>query len=162
VRDARSRGRPPRPRRDLRRPHDVLREESGRGHARLPPPRSRGPRGLVHGAARLRRADVLPAGPRERRGRGARDREGGRRRRREGRQVMRRALLVAAAIAPLSLALLAVRGSAGPAPAPASGLAVRIESPRGGQTSERVLAVKGSVAGYKGTRLALVLNGIPL
>src|SRR3989442_3752091 len=43
------------------------------GHARLPPPRPSGPRGLVHGAPRLRRIDVLPAGARERRRRGARD-----------------------------------------------------------------------------------------
>ena len=43
-----------------------------------------------------------------------------------------------------------------PAPVP---LAVRIVSPRGGQTSERVVTIQGTVAGFAGERLTLVLNG---
>jgi uncharacterized protein YfaP (DUF2135 family) len=39
---------------------------------------------------------------------------------------------------------------------------VRIETPRGGQTSDRVTSVKGRVEGYRGQRLTLVMNGVPL
>jgi len=32
----------------------------------------------------------------------------------------------------------------------------------GGQTSERIVVVKGSVAGYRGDRMTLVANGVPM
>jgi uncharacterized protein YfaP (DUF2135 family) len=39
---------------------------------------------------------------------------------------------------------------------------VRITSPRGGQTKERVVTIRGELAGIQGDRLTLVLNGVPL
>jgi uncharacterized protein YfaP (DUF2135 family) len=39
---------------------------------------------------------------------------------------------------------------------------VRIESPRGGQTAERVLPIRGRLSGLVASRLTLVLNGVPL
>lgn len=63
----------------------------------------------------------------------------------------------------LGAGLCAVAGAAPDDAGPAAGaLSVRIESPRGGQTSDRVVAVKGRVAGYRGERMTLVMNGIPL
>jgi uncharacterized protein YfaP (DUF2135 family) len=53
------------------------------------------------------------------------------------------------------------RAAAGPEDSP-SPLSVRIESPRGGQTSERVVQVKAAIAGYQGQRATLVVNGIPM
>jgi uncharacterized protein YfaP (DUF2135 family) len=41
-------------------------------------------------------------------------------------------------------------------------LRIKITSPRGGQTSARLVEIKGEVAGYEGKRLTLVLNGVPL
>ncbi len=46
-------------------------------------------------------------------------------------------------------------------PAPRA-LEVRLEAPRGGMTSERIVTVKGLVAGLNEGRATLVVNGIPL
>jgi uncharacterized protein YfaP (DUF2135 family) len=66
----------------------------------------------------------------------------------------------------LLLAALAAGSSAAeevpPAPAPAGPLSVRLEAPRGGQTSERVTTIRGRVDGYRGDRATLVLNGVPM
>jgi uncharacterized protein YfaP (DUF2135 family) len=66
----------------------------------------------------------------------------------------------------LSLGCLAASASAEDAPpappAPAAALAVRIESPRGGQTAERVTKIRGRVEGYRGDRATLCLNGVPM
>jgi uncharacterized protein YfaP (DUF2135 family) len=55
----------------------------------------------------------------------------------------------------------AVAGAAPRDPA-GTALAVRLESPRGGQTAERVASVRGRVEGYAGSRVTLVVNGVPL
>jgi uncharacterized protein YfaP (DUF2135 family) len=47
-------------------------------------------------------------------------------------------------------------------PVPTPPLSVRIEKPLGGQTSDRVVAVEGTVSGATGDRLTIVANGIPL
>ncbi len=55
-----------------------------------------------------------------------------------------------------------------PAPAPAPDPArplpmeVRLTSPRGGQTSERVISIAGTVRGIQTDRITLVVNGIPM
>ena len=46
--------------------------------------------------------------------------------------------------------------------APAAVPKIRITSPRGGQTRDRVVSITGEVAGVKSDRLTLVLNGVPL
>lgn len=73
---------------------------------------------------------------------------------------MSRAVVLAAGLAALaSLAALGARpGAAEPPPS----LSVRLAAPRGGMTSERVVAVSGAVEGFRGDRMTLVLNGIPL
>ncbi len=64
-------------------------------------------------------------------------------------------------------ALIACLASA-PASAPARDAAptakpmIRITSPRGGQTRERVVTIQGEVTGVTSKRLTLVLNGVPL
>jgi uncharacterized protein YfaP (DUF2135 family) len=66
----------------------------------------------------------------------------------------------AAAVAALGMALATLAASAEePAPVP---LSVRLTSPRGGQTSDRVIAIRGRVEGYRGERATLVLNGVPM
>ncbi len=52
------------------------------------------------------------------------------------------------------------RAAAGPASPPAP--TVRLESPRGGQTSERVVSVRAAITGFTGRRAVLVVNGIPM
>lgn len=61
----------------------------------------------------------------------------------------------------LSLLVLApvIAASAVAAPEP---LSVRIVKPLGGQTSDRVVTIAGSLAGYRGERMTLVVNGIPM
>lgn len=49
-----------------------------------------------------------------------------------------------------------------PPPAAAPAPALRILSPRGGQTDARVVAIRGSCAGVTAERLTLVLNGVAL
>lgn len=46
-------------------------------------------------------------------------------------------------------------------PAALAGQQVRIESPRGGVVDKPVVTIEGSVAGYKGDRARIVINGIP-
>lgn len=46
--------------------------------------------------------------------------------------------------------------------APAASPKIRITSPRGGQTRERIVAIEGEVTGVTAKRLTLVLNGVPL
>jgi uncharacterized protein YfaP (DUF2135 family) len=52
------------------------------------------------------------------------------------------------------------------APAPASPVEgpgrIRILAPRGGQTRDRVVAIRGTAVGVSAPRLTLVLNGVPL
>lgn len=72
---------------------------------------------------------------------------------------MRSPALVACAAAALAVAVSLAVARAEPAPRP---LKVRIESPRGGMTSERIVAVKGLVEGLVDGRATLVVNGIPL
>lgn len=71
--------------------------------------------------------------------------------------------LLAAAL----LALAFVRSTAAEPPrAPAAPLstvpALRVTSPRGGQTSERVVTIRGTCTGVTAPRLTLILNGVPL
>ncbi len=65
----------------------------------------------------------------------------------------------------VALALLLVElhggGAAAAEPAPAP-LAVRLEAPRGGMTSERIVTVRGLVDGLPDGRATLVFNGVPL
>jgi uncharacterized protein YfaP (DUF2135 family) len=68
-----------------------------------------------------------------------------------------RAVLAAA----VALAAAAAAASAEDPPAPAAPV-VRITSPRGGQTGERVIAIRAQVEGYRGGRATLVLNGVPM
>jgi uncharacterized protein YfaP (DUF2135 family) len=69
-----------------------------------------------------------------------------------------------AAVLAVGLLALATASSAeeAPAPPPADPLAVRIESPRGGPTAERVMTIRGRVTGYRGDRATLCLNGVPM
>ena len=69
-------------------------------------------------------------------------------------------LALALLAASLSAGLLAPRASS--APEPRVPLAIHIQKPLGGQTSERVVTIQGTVAGYAGARLTLVVNGIPM
>jgi uncharacterized protein YfaP (DUF2135 family) len=63
----------------------------------------------------------------------------------------------------LLLALTFAAATAGAEPvAEPPGASVRLTAPRGGQTAERVVTVKASVADYRGDRATLVLNGVPL
>jgi hypothetical protein len=73
---------------------------------------------------------------------------------------MRRLAVLAVAPALAAGALLA-HGLARAQP-PAEPLLVSILAPHGGQTSERVVTVRGRVAGYRGDRMTLVVNGIPM
>lgn len=66
---------------------------------------------------------------------------------------------VAAVAAAVAAAALVSSVQAEPA---ARALKVRIESPRGGMTSDRIVAVKGLVEGLNEGRATLVVNGIPL
>jgi uncharacterized protein YfaP (DUF2135 family) len=66
------------------------------------------------------------------------------------------------ASAALALALLAAGKTAPPAIAGEPPPSVRIESPRGGQTRERVVAIRGRVTALDVPRVTLVLNGVPL
>ena len=67
-----------------------------------------------------------------------------------------------AAILGFAAALCAViPAAAGPA-SPRAAPTVRIESPRGGQTSERVVPVRAAITGFSGRRATLVVNGIPM
>lgn len=74
---------------------------------------------------------------------------------------MRRAALHAGCTAIATLgALLVVRAVvAEPAPVP---LAVHLEAPRGGMTTERIVVVRGRVEGITEGRATLVVNGTPL
>lgn len=69
-------------------------------------------------------------------------------------------------ILPLGLTLaagvFAALVSAGEPPPSPTALKVRIESPLGGQTSERIVGIKGGVEGYRGDRLTIVCNGVPM
>ncbi len=47
------------------------------------------------------------------------------------------------------------------APAALAAATVTIESPRGGFTTKRIQEIRGSVAGFTGSRATLVMNGIP-
>ncbi len=49
-----------------------------------------------------------------------------------------------------------------PAPTQSPPLEVRLTSPLGGQTSERVIAIAGTVRGLEVDRITLVVNGIPM
>ncbi len=49
-----------------------------------------------------------------------------------------------------------------PAPTPPSPLEVKLTAPRGGQTSERVIGIAGTVRGFPSDRITLVVNGIPM
>jgi uncharacterized protein YfaP (DUF2135 family) len=75
---------------------------------------------------------------------------------------MRRPALALLVVGALAVAALAYGDSPPPAPAPPSPLSVRIERPLGGQTTERIVSVTGTVAGYRGDRLTLVANGVPM
>jgi uncharacterized protein YfaP (DUF2135 family) len=74
------------------------------------------------------------------------------------------AALLVAALAGLSFADDAPRPAPAPPPPPAppAPLSVRIDTPRGGQTTERIVSVSGTVTGYAGDRLTLVFNGVPM
>jgi uncharacterized protein YfaP (DUF2135 family) len=71
---------------------------------------------------------------------------------------VRRPAAASLALAALALGSFASADEAPPAPA----LSVRIATPRGGQTSERVVTIRGRVEGYRGDRATLVLNGVPM
>ena len=65
----------------------------------------------------------------------------------------------------LGASLLTLAGAApwaASAPEPRGDFAVHIQKPFGGQTSERVVTIEGTVSGYAGARLTLVVNGIPM
>lgn len=72
---------------------------------------------------------------------------------------MNRAVVVSAGLAALAASVWLAAKTVRAEPAP---LSVRLDAPRGGMTSERVVAVAGTVQGFRGDRLTLVLNGIPL
>ena len=48
------------------------------------------------------------------------------------------------------------------APEAPQALGIHIQRPLGGQTAERVVTVQGTVTGYRGDRITLVANGIPM
>ena len=73
---------------------------------------------------------------------------------------MRRLALLPFAAAAVAVAA-ALVSSVQAEPAPRA-LEVRLEAPRGGMTSERIVTVKGLVAGLNEGRATLVVNGIPL
>lgn len=66
------------------------------------------------------------------------------------------------ALAALALALPLLASTAPASPVPAKVARVRITAPRGGQTGERVVAIRGECLGVTAARLTLVLNGVPL
>jgi uncharacterized protein YfaP (DUF2135 family) len=70
---------------------------------------------------------------------------------------VRRVLLAAAAVLVAGLPRVALHAKEAPAP-----LAVSILSPRGGQTRERVVTIRGTVSGFTGERVTLVLNGVAM
>ena len=73
--------------------------------------------------------------------------------------VHRRAVVPAAVLVALLLAPGATpsRADEGPSAPP---LTIRLDAPRGGQTTERVVRVEGRVAGLEEGRVTLVLNGV--
>jgi uncharacterized protein YfaP (DUF2135 family) len=60
------------------------------------------------------------------------------------------------------LALLALVAASVAASADGAPPTIRILTPRGGQTNERVVKVSGRVAGVTGSRVTIVWNGVPL
>jgi len=77
------------------------------------------------------------------------------------RLTIRRCAATLGGLGGLALAVLALGPAAGAEPAPPP-LGVRLESPRGGMTSERVVTVRGLVEGLPEGRATLVFNGVPL
>jgi len=71
---------------------------------------------------------------------------------------MRRAALLLAALLPAALAPASGLALAGESPA----ARVRILFPRGGQTLDRVVTIRGEAVGVTAPRLTLVLNGVAL
>jgi uncharacterized protein YfaP (DUF2135 family) len=47
-------------------------------------------------------------------------------------------------------------------PAREAPVSVRIESPRGGQTRDRIVTIRGTLSGYRGDRVTIALNGVPM